>query len=323
MIWETERSQLSLFPLVTIPPVGHQKRFIVGVLRFAGHETFACRATWLHKGLNFVKNKGNTAFTQPEAVVELGVGKNMVLAIRYWINAFQLINGEGNLTPLSRLIIENADGPAIDPFLESNDSLWLLHLSLLQGEYGSMYPFFFREFFKRKSSRTFTEGEVLRNLATWIHESEKKPPSANSLKSDLRVLIDNYCLKVNTKGSEESMTNLLTDLGLIQKTNFKNDNETVYELNHLASKQISEPLFACMLMQCFDSPSASLDRLFDQMGYPLVMDREMFLRRVEQVCLSYPEIFVFKDDAGLREVQCYSSTSPLEFFINHQPELAC
>ena len=78
-----------------------------------------------------------------------------------------------------------------------------------------------------------------------------------------------------------------------------------------------------MLMQCFDAPSASLDRLFDQIGYPLIMDREMFLRRVEQVCLSYPEIFVFKDDAGLREVQCYSSSSPLEFFINHQPELAC
>ncbi len=59
MIWETERSQLSLFPLVTIPPVGQQKRFTVGVLRFAGHETFACRATWLHKGLNLVQKEGN------------------------------------------------------------------------------------------------------------------------------------------------------------------------------------------------------------------------------------------------------------------------
>ena len=321
--WEEENSQLCLFPLVTIPPVGHKKRFTVGVLRFAGHETFACRATWLHKGIDLIQRKGVEGFTKPEAVVELGVGKNMVLAIRYWINAFQIVDSQGQLTPITRLIVDNREGPAIDPYLESKDSLWLLHLSLIGGGHGAIYPFFFREFFKRKSSRTFTESEVLRSLTTWLHESGEKMPAVSSIKSDLRVLIDNYCLKMNAKGSEESMTNLLTDIGLIQKTNFKSDSEVVFELNHLASKQISEPLFACMLMQCFDSSSASLDKLFDQIGYALVMDREMFIRRIEQVCLTYPEMFVYKDDAGLREVQCYASLSPLTFFVNQQPEHAC
>ena len=119
------------------------------------------------------------------------------------------------------------------------------------------------------------------------------------------------------------MTNILIDLNLIRKTTFKSEGEVVYELNHLANKGINEPLFACLLMQCFDSSSQSLDNLYEELGHALVMDREVFIRRIEQVCLSYPELFVYKDDAGLREVQCYASESPLTFLANHNPELSC
>jgi hypothetical protein len=321
--WEDIQWQLSLFPLVDIPPVRYLKQFNVGDIRFAGHETFACRATWLHKGLDLIKEGGLEAFSKADAVVALGVGRNMVLSIRYWVHAFRLVDEKGNPNEISRLILDSKAGPAIDPYLESNDSLWLLHHSLISNGHGTMYPFFFKEFFKRKSSRTFTESEVIRSLLMWLNENEIKIPSERSLRKDLKVLIDNYCPKTTGNGSEESMTNLLIDIGLIQKTAFKSDSEVVYELNHLASKEIGEPLFACMLMQCFESSSASLDQLFDQLGYPLIMDREMFIRRIEQVCLSYPEIFVYKDDAGLREVQCYSNADPLSFFINHHPELAC
>jgi hypothetical protein len=45
-------------------------------LTFSGHDTFHCRQLWLKKGYDFVKN-GNK-FMDIEAVVLLGVGKNMV-----------------------------------------------------------------------------------------------------------------------------------------------------------------------------------------------------------------------------------------------------
>lgn len=49
---------------------------------FSGHETFYCRHYWLKKGIDFVENEGQ--FTKSQAIIDLGVGKNMVSAIRYF-----------------------------------------------------------------------------------------------------------------------------------------------------------------------------------------------------------------------------------------------
>ena len=64
-------------------------------MKFSGHETFSCRATWLKKGLDFILNSGEidtSVFNQHDAATELGVGRNMVNSIRYWLNAFGLID---------------------------------------------------------------------------------------------------------------------------------------------------------------------------------------------------------------------------------------
>jgi hypothetical protein len=53
---------------------------------FSGHDTFQCRHLWLKKGYDFVKN--GKSFAAEDAGVEMGVGKNMVTSIRYWLRAF-------------------------------------------------------------------------------------------------------------------------------------------------------------------------------------------------------------------------------------------
>ncbi len=55
---------------------------------FSGHESFPCKTLWLKKGYDFVKAEKD--FNAPEAVVDLGVGKNMVAVVRYWQKAFGL-----------------------------------------------------------------------------------------------------------------------------------------------------------------------------------------------------------------------------------------
>lgn len=55
---------------------------------FSGHETLACKSLWLKKGYVFVKE--DHSFNDEDAVVALGVGKNMVAAVRYWYKAFGL-----------------------------------------------------------------------------------------------------------------------------------------------------------------------------------------------------------------------------------------
>lgn len=103
---------------------------------FARHETFHPRYGWLRKA--YVAAVADPdAFTRPEATVTLGVGKNMVHAIRYWGWAFKLLEdapGGGRspgLVPTDfadRLLSE--DG--WDPYLEDPGSLWLLHWRLLR-----------------------------------------------------------------------------------------------------------------------------------------------------------------------------------------------
>lgn len=273
-------------------------------LRFAGHETFACRTAWLTKGLRYIEERdgGLETFSRADAVVDLGVGRNMVLSIRHWMQAFNLIDEAGGRLPAAELLIDSTEKEAFDPFLERRDSLWLLHYELVSCGYATLYSFFFREFFKRKTSRSFTESEVLRALGSWIKGLEGQAPSEKSLVKDFRVLLDNYCFK-GGKLAEESMTNLLVDLNLIIKTDFKSEKENVYTLNGHAHNTIGLDLMACLLNKAFENNSESLDTLHYRLGVPLLMDREQFIQSVLDVSTAYPKHFVYKEDAGLREVQ--------------------
>ena len=47
---------------------------------FSGHESFPCKSMWLKKGYDYLVDRNR--FTDPDAVVKLGVGKNMVQSIR-------------------------------------------------------------------------------------------------------------------------------------------------------------------------------------------------------------------------------------------------
>lgn len=57
---------------------------------FSGHETFPFRYGWLKKGVDAV-DRSPDFFTKERAMVDLGVGKNMVASIRHWCQASQLI----------------------------------------------------------------------------------------------------------------------------------------------------------------------------------------------------------------------------------------
>lgn len=94
-------------------------------LRFSGHQTFSFRYGWLEKGYRFVKE--GHSFTKDDALMHLGVGKNMVDSIRYWCDMFGITENDA-ITPFA----ENMFNPETgwDPYLEDDASLWLLHWKL-------------------------------------------------------------------------------------------------------------------------------------------------------------------------------------------------
>ena len=87
---------------------------------FSGHESFQCRQLWLKKGYDFVNKK--KSFNNDDAVVELGVGKNMVSSIRFWMKAFNLLTTTDELTDFAHKLLAD-DG--YDPYMEDEGTLWL------------------------------------------------------------------------------------------------------------------------------------------------------------------------------------------------------
>jgi hypothetical protein len=63
--------------------------------------------------------------------------------------------------------------------------------------------------------------------------------------------------------------------------------------------------------------------LYDAIGYPLVLNREDFITRIENTCLEFPDTFVYKEDAGLREVQFNKGIDAVSFLASVKIEETC
>ncbi len=55
--------------------------------RFSGHETFPCRYAWLPKAYAALCADERAFSDEDEAMMRLGVGKNMARAARFWVQA--------------------------------------------------------------------------------------------------------------------------------------------------------------------------------------------------------------------------------------------
>ena len=100
---------------------------------FANHESFHLRYGWLKKAYDAAREDGKV-FVRDNATIKLGVGKNMVRAIRFWALANKILGYHGKdprlfPTEMGNVIFDDDHG--IDPYLEEPQTLWLLHWLLL------------------------------------------------------------------------------------------------------------------------------------------------------------------------------------------------
>ncbi len=199
---------------------------------FSGHETFTCKSIWLKKGYDFVKD--GHSFSDEEAVVVLGVGKNMVSSIRYWLRAFGLINQSGELLPLADFIFDTETGR--DPFVEDVQTLWLLHWNLIYSNYASLYRYVFLNFHKER--KMFNKENIFKFLR---RKNDEKPFGGgvwndNTISKDIAMLLRMY---VSPNGSQnDDYCATLIDLNLIRRVG-----KDSYEFNYPAKAKISPLTF--------------------------------------------------------------------------------
>lgn len=95
---------------------------------FSGHESFACRYGWLPKLYECVTATPTIFSNEEDAIIALGIGKNMVRSIRFWGDAFGLTQPSGRevaFTGFARQLLDPTTGR--DPYLADTASLWRLH----------------------------------------------------------------------------------------------------------------------------------------------------------------------------------------------------
>ena len=184
---------------------------------FARHETFHPRFGWLKKGFDKT-NDDNSVFSKTSAPVVLGVGKNMVKAIRYWCIAFKIVdevkaNGKYIHKPTS--FAKNLLGEGgWDPFLENPSSLWLLHWNLFKSPcYAPAWYFTFNELNKID----FSADDLLFSLKEYIStQFSSKEIQVSSLNKDVNCLLRMYVERIGQKNIKEgSLDCPFTDLGII------------------------------------------------------------------------------------------------------------
>ena len=58
--------------------------------RFSGHESFSCRYAWIPKAVESLQKEPCLFSDIDHAMVRLGLGKNMVRSLRFWIQAMRV-----------------------------------------------------------------------------------------------------------------------------------------------------------------------------------------------------------------------------------------
>lgn len=186
---------------------------------FAGHQTFHPRFGWLKKAVDQVIEDPRV-FAREDATLQLGVGKNMVDAIKFWAVTAKLISeqktttgGEFHATTFAKeFVVEGG----YDPFIEDSLTLWMIHWNLLKPMSNSPVTWiFFNEF----NAVEFGQDTLYQFMLREIHDQGnlRKPPNPSSISKDTDVLIRMYSRKVlsGRQTVEDALDSPFRDLGLI------------------------------------------------------------------------------------------------------------
>ncbi len=192
---------------------------------FARHETFHPRYGWFRKALDAAAHN-SAVFTGPDATVELGVGKNMVKAIRFWGLAAKLIENDPDSanrrapgvvpTAFGRRLFDPDGG--LDPYMEDPGTLWLLHWKLLSPR--CLLPVWwvaFNEF----GAVEFDAAELeLACEAGVAAAAEWQGPHHSSLRKDVTALLRAYApAERSARSSIDDLLDCpLRELGLISRS---------------------------------------------------------------------------------------------------------
>lgn len=262
---------------------------------FSGHESFPCKTLWLKKGYDFVVQGRD--FNRPEAVIYLGVGKNMVASIRYWLRVFGLSEGD-QPTWLGNYLFDDANGK--DKYIEDLATLWLLHFHLVFNQFATLYHTVFCGY--QKGHTQFDRDQIATYVKLEMIEADKLSTyNENTVRKDIAVLVQNYALPRKAQ-SNEDFSSMLIDLDLIRQT----AEGKGYYFNIEGKRKVEKEVFLyalLMLKEREGDNTLSYDTIQDEIGLAFCMQDLETIEMLKLLSKDYSQYVSYNDNAGIRIVQ--------------------
>jgi len=293
-----------------ISALSHSAR-IETSFRFSGHQTFPLRIAWIPKAVGEIARGKDPLSNIDEGITKLGLGKNMVEALRCWIEAFQIANradGSWSLTPIGKLIFHPKDG--LDPYLEDISTSWLLHWLISTN---SQSPFFAWEcLFNRWPAMEFSASQVVEAFEKEANRGPK-PASIVTLRQHWEVFLHSYRPPRTDKG-EDHLDSAMSALRLIrefgERPNATGKWENLYSFDTGRKVAIPEQLFAFFVHDWWDrnyskeqtAPIRELVLGDQSPGRLLKMQESEVLQRVTEMASRQPKTFRIVESTSLRQL---------------------
>ena len=243
-------------------------------MRYSGHESFACRYAWLPKAYRALTKEPTILANEERAMVELGVGKNMVRSIRFWVEVMNVAapQEQGRVlepTPFGNAVFAD-DG--LDPFLEDVRTLWLLHWHLSTHAEEPLFAWQFLlnhwphpELTRSEALSAFRRGSASAGLSH----------SDVTLAQHLDVFLHTYLPSRAAGTAEDSIDGPLVELALLQNVGERRLGETgrresVYAFRREPKPEITVGLFEYCLHDFWQQwhPGEATLTLRDVAGVP-------------------------------------------------------
>lgn len=286
-------------------------------LIFARHETFYPRYGWLKKGFQAV-SENSGIFLEEDAHIQLGVGKNMAKAIRYWCGAFKLIEDDrtGQTSPqpsqFGRMLLGD-DG--YDPFLEDPASLWLLHWHLLKPPCRATAWY---AAFNALRQTEFTSEDLKVALVKYRDALGNRTVEA-SLKKDVTCLLRMYVSQNNDISlNEDNLDCPFAELRLMQRAG--DSLHYTFRIGAKPSLHAEIVVAACLdFAESFNSGqrTISLSRLLFEEGSPgmvFKLSESALCDAIEQVA-RWCKAITFTDSAGIIQMSFTQDPAKLSHTI--------
>ena len=273
--------------------------------KFSGHDTFPFRYAWLTKIAHYLEEGDVKKIKEFEryklqTMSEFGVGLNMVKSMRHWSLVTKVCDKNFELTDFGKFVFSKKK--AVDPYLEKNETLWLLHWMIASDS--SLTTWFY--LFNYHPSIIVNREQVTNELLQIGKFSKWKGISPNTIKRDVDCFIRTYLVS-HKKGeiTEDSIECPLAELGLLQQTYTKNE----FELHKGPKSSLSQGIFEFALNDYWSKQNNQIitfEKLMYDFGSPgkvFQLDEKSLEEYLDNMGQSANKIFQFdKGAGGLRQI---------------------